>query len=152
SETQLRLTEAYMKAMGLWHDENSPEASYSDVLTLDLGSVVPSLAGPKRPQDRISLTESKASFSKTLEEFQNQRAQLIQTTRSSGETEPATGTVPVSYRGEDFTLKHGSVVIAAITSCTNTSNPAVLMADRKSTRLNSSHVKISYAVFCLKIK
>ncbi|MGB3609812.1 MAG: aconitate hydratase AcnA [Cellvibrio sp.] len=128
SETQLRLTEAYMKAMGLWHDENSPEASYSEVLTLDLGSVVPSLAGPKRPQDRISLTESKASFSKTLEEFQNQRAQLIQTTRSSGETEPATGTVPVSYRGEDFTLRHGSVVIAAITSCTNTSNPAVLMA------------------------
>src|SRR5690606_34123781 len=128
SDTQLRLTEAYMKAMGLWHDENSPEASYSEVLTLDPGSVVPSLAGPKRPQDRISLTESKASFSKPLEEFQNQRAQLIQTTRSSGETEPATGTVPVSYRGEDFTLRHGSVVIAAITSCTNTSNPAVLMA------------------------
>ena len=140
SENQLRLTEAYMKAMGLWHDDNSQEAHYSDLLTLDLADVVPSLAGPKRPQDRISLSESKASFGKTLGEFQAQRDKLIKTTTLDkfadeggatavgNQSAEQPGDVPVSYRGEHFSLKHGAVVIAAITSCTNTSNPAVLMA------------------------
>src|SRR5690606_6159002 len=143
SEEQLRLTEAYMKAMGLWHDENTPEANYSDVLTLDLASVVPAIAGPKRPQDRIPLSDSKAAFSKSLNDFNAQRSNLISSTTKSPEANfvaeggnSATGKnapenqhgVAVNYSGQEFQLKPGAVVIAAITSCTNTSNPAVLMA------------------------
>lgn len=140
SESQLQLTEAYMKAMGLWHDDNSPEAKYSDLLTLDLSSVVPSLAGPKRPQDRIALSDSKYAYAKTLQDYNAQRSNIIQSTTEEhfadeggssavGNRDSAKqGEVAVSYGGKNFGLKHGAVVIAAITSCTNTSNPAVLMA------------------------
>ena len=135
SEEQLALVEAYMKTMGMWHDEDSTQARYSATLELDLAQVVPCLAGPKRPQDRVPLTESKASFTKVLSEFQ----ELILVSGAEGDWEEEGGTVTESeataltgvtiQRGsEQFQLQHGAVVIAAITSCTNTSNPAVLVA------------------------
>ena len=135
SEEQLALVETYMKTMGMWHDADSVQARYSATLELDLAQVVPCLAGPKRPQDRVPLTESKASFTKVLSEFQ----ELILVSGEEGDWEEEGGNVTESeatahtgvtiQRGsEQFQLQHGAVVIAAITSCTNTSNPAVLVA------------------------
>ncbi|MCJ0973324.1 aconitate hydratase AcnA [Pseudomonas sp. PS1] len=109
---RIALVEAYYKAQGLWRDSNSPEPIFTDTLELDLGDVVPSLAGPKRPQDRVALTDIGRNFDLLLE--------------TSGRKNEAEKGFPVA--GEPFELKHGSVVIAAITSCTNTSNPNVLMA------------------------
>ncbi|QLF91934.1 aconitate hydratase AcnA [Pseudomonas sp. ABC1] len=111
-EQRIALVEAYSKAQGLWHDHDSPEPSFSASLALDLASVRPSLAGPKRPQDRVSLGDIGASFDLLLE--------------TSGRMGQADTAFPVA--DEDFSLRHGAVVIAAITSCTNTSNPNVLMA------------------------
>ncbi len=140
SEDQVQLVEAYMKAMGLWHDADTPEAEYSELLTLDLATVVPSLAGPRRPQDRIALSDSKAEFHKVLDEIREHRSAIIQSTSEAdfaseggsaavGATSPAdNGAVQVDDGQNRYLLKHGAVVIAAITSCTNTSNPAVLMA------------------------
>jgi aconitate hydratase len=105
-------TEAYYRAQGLFHDASGREAEYTAVLDLDLGTIVPSLAGPKRPQDRIALGDAKASFGQTLLDM--------------GATPGAT--VETQVDGHDISLGHGKVVIAAITSCTNTSNPSVLMA------------------------
>jgi len=119
-EDEVKLVEAYMKEQGLFHTEATPEATYSDVLELDLGTVEPSLAGPKRPQDRLLLSEMKPSFEKTLE----QQAEFL---GGGGGTAQRTG-VQVKLRGETATLTHGSVVIGAITSCTNTSNPSVMLA------------------------
>ncbi|MBK7644715.1 MAG: aconitate hydratase AcnA [Planctomycetes bacterium] len=117
SAERIALVEAYMKEQGLYHDASTPEASYSDVLTLDLASIEPSLAGPKRPQDRVRLGDVKNGFEKELPALQN---------RPAGDTtEPY---ARVHTENGDFTLEHGSVVIAAITSCTNTSNPSVLIA------------------------
>ncbi len=133
-EHQLALVEAYMRAMGLWHDENTAPARYSATLALDLGSVVPSLAGPRRPQDRIPLSDSKRAFEQELAEFQALRVASDEEAEWADEGGQATGAppvmqgVPVSLGGERFRLDHGAVVIAAITSCTNTSNPAVLVA------------------------
>ncbi|HEY7776707.1 MAG TPA: aconitate hydratase AcnA, partial [Kineobactrum sp.] len=135
TEEQLALIEGYMKAMGMWHDEHSPEARYSATLALNLEDVVPSLAGPKRPQDRIAITDSKAAFVKVLEEFQ----QLAVVSAEEGDWEEEGGHatsreaialngITVQRKDESFQLEHGAVVIAAITSCTNTSNPAVLVA------------------------
>ncbi len=136
SEEQLALVETYMKTMGMWHDKDSVEARYSATLGLDLAQVVPCLAGPKRPQDRVPLTESKADFTKVLSEFQ----ELILVSGEEGDWEEEGGTITEAEataltgvtikRGssEPFQLQHGAVVIAAITSCTNTSNPAVLVA------------------------
>ncbi|MDO8862948.1 aconitate hydratase AcnA [Haliea sp. E1-2-M8] len=136
SEEQLALVEAYTKTMGMWHDADSVEARYSATLELDLAQVVPCIAGPKRPQDRVPLTESKADFTKVLGEFQ----ELILVSGEEGDWEEEGGTVTEEEttaltgvtikRGssEPFQLQHGAVVIAAITSCTNTSNPAVLVA------------------------
>ncbi|PLW82425.1 aconitate hydratase AcnA [Kineobactrum sediminis] len=135
TEEQLALIEGYMKAMGMWHDENSPEARYSATLTLELEDVVPSLAGPKRPQDRIALTDSKTAFVKVLQEFQ----QLAVVSTEEGDWaeeggQPASNEaialngITVKRKDGSFQLEHGAVVIAAITSCTNTSNPAVLVA------------------------
>ncbi|GAB3279313.1 aconitate hydratase AcnA [Parahaliea aestuarii] len=133
-EQQRALVEDYMKAVGLWHDDSSPVARYSATLELELGEVVPSLAGPKRPQDRIPLTESKSSFTNVLREFDE--LALVPEPEEGWEDEggqldehkEALKGVHVE-RGEDsFELRHGAVVIAAITSCTNTSNPAVLIA------------------------
>ena len=110
---QVALVEAYAKTTGLWRDANSPEAVYTDTLALDMGTVVPSLAGPKRPQDRVPLTGVRESFSKALPD-------LVKDRKGSGNAEVTDGATR-------YTLKDGAVVIAAITSCTNTSNPSVLI-------------------------
>ncbi|GGD65245.1 aconitate hydratase AcnA [Lacimicrobium alkaliphilum] len=135
SDEQIELVRSYMQKMGMWHDENTPEAEYSDLLELDLSELVPSIAGPKRPQDRINLTDTKAEFAKLVTEHQEKQQQLIAKFEDEGgstavghEDAAEAGEIQVNYRGETFTLTHGDVVIAAITSCTNTSNPAVLMA------------------------
>jgi aconitate hydratase len=133
-ERQLAVVERYMKAMGMWHDADSPTARYSATLELDLATVVPSLAGPKRPQDRIALTDSKAAFQRELDEFQQLRVATGSEAEWADEGGHVTGStpaikgVPVTMDGKAFHLDHGAVVIAAITSCTNTSNPAVLVA------------------------
>jgi aconitate hydratase len=118
SDAQVKLVEAYCKAQGLFHAPGAPEAKYTEVLPLDLGSVVPSLAGPTRPQDRVKLTESKSSFHAALEKM----------LAKSPKPTAADAKAHASIDGKDVDLTHGSVVIAAITSCTNTSNPSVLVA------------------------
>jgi aconitate hydratase len=110
-EKQVRLVEAYAKAQGLWRDATTPEPLFTDSLTLDLDIVEPSLAGPKRPQDRVALSGVKRGFSEALPSL------------TSG---PLATVAEVA--GKDYQLTHGDVVIAAITSCTNTSNPSVLIA------------------------
>ena len=136
----IELTEKYAKAQGMWRETGGRHAEYSDTLSLDLGTVVPSLAGPKRPQDRVALTDAKANFLKTLDEYLEAHHALPATAEESnfadegGHTAPGTsnaherGSVEVEINGRKEQLKHGAVVIAAITSCTNTSNPAVLVA------------------------
>lgn len=111
-EERIALVEAYSKAQGMWRDTSSPDPLFTATLELDLSEVQPSLAGPKRPQDRVSLGDIGASFDLLLE--------------TSGRKPQADQGFAVA--GEQFDLKHGAVVIAAITSCTNTSNPNVLMA------------------------
>ncbi|OOF22991.1 aconitate hydratase 1 [Salinivibrio proteolyticus] len=135
TDDQITLVETYAKAQGLWRDDNAPVADYSDTLQLDLGDVVPSLAGPKRPQDRIALTDAKTQFDQLLEKEQAAANNLIASFASEGGQtavdNPSVreqGDTQVKYKGETFTLENGAVVIAAITSCTNTSNPAVLVA------------------------
>ena len=120
SAEQVALVEAYMKAQGLFRDDNSPELEYSQTLQFDLGSVVPSLAGPKRPQDRVALTDMKQSF----------QASLVAPVASRGfglDAEKLSHTASVQNNGHSSEIGHGSVVIAAITSCTNTSNPSVMV-------------------------
>jgi aconitate hydratase len=117
-EAQVRLVEAYFKEQGLFHAPGSPAAKYTETLDVDLASIVPSLAGPTRPQDRVRLTESKASFHSSLEKM----------LAKSGKPTAANAKATASIGGADVELTHGSVVIAAITSCTNTSNPSVLVA------------------------
>ncbi|MFT6644988.1 MAG: aconitate hydratase [Patiriisocius sp.] len=130
-DNTLALVEAYCKATDLWHNPDV-EADYTAVLELDLGSVVPSLAGPKRPQDRIALTDAKTNFDQVLKEFKD--LSLVPSSTDfdneggAPKTDATTGAVRVNYAGQTFDLEHGAVVIAAITSCTNTSNPAVLIA------------------------
>ncbi len=111
TEETIALVEAYAKAQGLWLDPNGPEPVFTDTLELDMGSVVPSLAGPKRPQDKVVLTQVDDVFNGDL-------AQLYK--------KPAP--VRVAVEGKDHDIGDGDVVIAAITSCTNTSNPSVLVA------------------------
>ena len=151
------LVEAYTKEQGLFHDENSEEATYSDTLELDLSTVEPSLAGPKRPQDRVRLSEAHEAFAQALasdlgenghgHELHDRDEASAESfpasdppTGGEGDTDPDAGVaapasavaeqprgVPVSFNGQDFELSHGAVVIAAITSCTNTSNPYVMV-------------------------
>jgi aconitate hydratase len=109
SEEQVALVEAYTRAQGLWHDP-SVEPVYSEYLELDLSTVVPSIAGPKRPQDRIPLSRSKDAFSSDLKAYATKSLE------------------PALVAGRDFKLEHGAVTIASITSCTNTSNPSVMLA------------------------
>src|SRR3954463_12912603 len=153
----IELVEAYARAQGLWHDEDSEAPTYSETLSLDLEDVVPSLAGPKRPQDRVSLTESKASFRVSLEDLGVEGTYVDEEVEESfpasdppghngdgashqDHEEAGSGTggmqvaereshgVPVTLAdGTETTLDHGHVVIAAITSCTNTSNPSVMI-------------------------
>ena len=112
-EDRVKLVEAYAKAQGMWREKGSPDPAFTDTLGLDLSTVVPSLAGPKRPQDRVLLTEAKQSFESALKK-----------TLGDG-----TGNVrSAKVEGADYQLSDGDVVIAAITSCTNTSNPSVLIA------------------------
>ncbi|MDQ1305087.1 MAG: aconitate hydratase [Actinomycetota bacterium] len=110
-EEQIELVEAYARAQGLWHDPTA-EPRYSEYLELDLGTVQPSLAGPKRPQDRVLLAEAATKFAEALPAYT---------------AEPA-ATVDLTIDGQQATIGHGAVVIAAITSCTNTSNPSVMLA------------------------
>jgi aconitate hydratase A / 2-methylisocitrate dehydratase len=159
SAEQIALVEAYAKAQGLWHDADSEEPTYSETLELDLGEVEPSIAGPKRPQDRIPLTNAQEAFRHALEGYvpgQNgqddaiaasfpasdptasqdpsngdgarvQAADRAEPARSSAGTQVRTA-VPVTLAdGTKAELTHGHVVIAAITSCTNTSNPSVML-------------------------
>ena len=116
SEEQIALVEAYARAQGMFHTPDSPEAVYSETLELDIGTVVPSLAGPKRPQDRVELTAIKAHFPKALAALKQER------------NIPDKGPVKTVMNGEEVEIRDGSVVIAAITSCTNTSNPSVMLA------------------------
>ncbi len=114
SEEEVRLVEVYSKDQGLWYSADNPIPSYSSSLELDLSSVTPCLAGPKRPQDRIELSNASATFIRLLpEEFGVEKSDL-------------SSTYPVE--NADYKLGHGAVVIAAITSCTNTSNPSVMLA------------------------
>ena len=138
-EERVRLTEAYMKEQGLFHTAESPEPEFTDTLTLDLNSVEPSIAGPRRPQDRIRLSQAKAAFGKALPSLlpagTPPLAQKGSTNKVERDAEPTWGEggpeSPAAHQdvpdnGEQ--LDHGSVVIAAITSCTNTSNPSVMVA------------------------
>ena len=109
SEEEIALVEAYSKAQGLWHDP-SIEPRYSEYLELDLSTVVPSIAGPKRPQDRIELSASKRKFSEDIKAYS------------------AVASNPAQVKGKEFAMDHGHVSIASITSCTNTSNPSVMLA------------------------
>jgi aconitate hydratase len=120
SEQQLALVEAYAKEQGLFHDASTPEAIYTDTVSLDLASVEPSLAGPARPQDRVTLGGVAASFKTAVDAY---KARPAQKKKVSVVTAAATDDVAA-----DKDVGDGSVVIAAITSCTNTSNPSVLMA------------------------
>ncbi|MBV8314848.1 MAG: aconitate hydratase AcnA, partial [Planctomycetaceae bacterium] len=147
----IRLVEAYFKEMGLFHTAETPEARYSDTLELDLSTVEPSLAGPKRPQDRVPLSQAKASFQKALKVMLDVRPKLPPKPVSAAATATTDLKSELRLEGEggggtavgveDPTapsaayrplragyITHGSVVIAAITSCTNTSNPSVMVA------------------------
>lgn len=110
-DQQLALVEAYAKQQGLWHDPDH-EGAYSEYLELDLSTVQPSIAGPKRPQDRIPLVQAADSFATAVADY----------------TSPATSAASVEINGEPVVLDNGAVAIAAITSCTNTSNPSVMVA------------------------
>jgi aconitate hydratase len=110
---RIKLVEAYAKAQGMWRDETTPDPVFTDSLSLDLSTVEPSLAGPRRPQDKVLLSGAAPAFIQELEKFGVPAAEV-------------TKRVPVA--GTDYTLGHGDVVVAAITSCTNTSNPSVMLA------------------------
>ena len=146
-QEQIDLVEAYAKAQGLWLEQDAPEAKYSEYLELDLSTVVPSIAGPKRPQDRILLSEAKEAFRRDLPNYCNDTETLPATTltgtfeanynssRPGGGESAAEGAEgrlshPVtitSPQGGEYTVDHGMVAIASITSCTNTSNPSVMV-------------------------
>jgi aconitate hydratase len=134
SKQQIEIIEAYSKAQGMWGSEAQEEAQYHATVKLDLSNVVPAIAGPKRPQDRIDLDDASAAFKAWIKEqkelaigrddgqqgrFENEGGPLIEASKSS---------VSCHFNGQDFELDTGAVVIAAITSCTNTSNPSVLVA------------------------
>src|SRR4051794_18104540 len=154
----IELVDAYAREQGMFHDESSPDPVFSDLLELDLGEVVPSIAGPKRPQDRVPLSQAKQSFLEAMGEFDPEAAKQMGNGRDEAieESFPAsdppaeahddargaprqavsgTATAPASSDsisvsledGTSFELDHGRVVIAAITSCTNTSNPSVMV-------------------------
>ena len=111
---QCALIEAYAKEQGMWRHEGQPDALYSDTLELDMGDVVSSIAGPKRPQDRIAVTDAAKSY-----------AGILETTIAD---RPEGGTGVANINGTDTEIRDGAILIAAITSCTNTSNPAVMLA------------------------
>ncbi len=144
SEELIALVEAYAREQGMFHDEKTPEAQYSELLALDLDTVESSLAGPKRPQDRVALSSAGESFRQALPSLIKPKAKTAAVSTESTAKQvrgwEAEGGNPTAVGVEDHlveehvsrdvkrALKHGSVVIAAITSCTNTSNPSVMMA------------------------
>ncbi len=113
-DAQCALIEAYAREQGMWREDGQPDALYTDILELDLDDVEPSIAGPKRPQDRIALSAAAASYKKILADTLASRAEG--------------GSRVATLDGEDVSIDDGSILIAAITSCTNTSNPAVMLA------------------------
>jgi len=119
-DAHIDLVERYLREQGLFVTDDAPDPEYTSLLELDLGSVESSIAGPRRPQDRITLRESKGSFEEALDTLLGQKGEVTDERRSSE--------VTVRSEGSEFELAHGSVVIAAITSCTNTSNPSVMVA------------------------
>jgi aconitate hydratase len=147
-EEQIALVEAYAREQGLFHDANTPEAEYSELLSLDLATVESSLAGPKRPQDRVVLSQARASFEQALPSLIKPKAKAAAAAPSEAALKQnevkqvnrweQEGGSPTAIGVEDPNvhehisngrkLQHGSVVIAAITSCTNTSNPSVMLA------------------------
>ncbi len=128
SEERVALVEAYMKEQGLFHTAESPEAEYSDTLQLDLGTVEPSVAGPRRPQDRVRLSEVNRSFQMALPTILNPRAAKPGDDLALADLAQGPALAKTTINGQECVLHHGSVVIAAITSCTNTSNPSVMVA------------------------
>ena len=137
SEEQIALVEAYAKAQGLWHTPDTPHASYSSVLELDMADVRPSLAGPKRPQDRVLLQDVQRNYRENvalLTATRDRRTPEVADFISEGGTAAVgnealhKGVAHIEIDGKPVKLKDGAVVIAAITSCTNTSNPAVMVA------------------------
>jgi aconitate hydratase len=116
---QIALVEAYAKAQGLWRIDGAKAADYTDVVELDLGTVEPSLAGPKRPQDRVPLRSAKRVYESSVKKMAEERAL---------KNPKATGAATANVGAASFEVKDGAVLLAAITSCTNTSNPAVLVA------------------------
>ncbi|HIE5883695.1 aconitate hydratase AcnA [Stenotrophomonas maltophilia] len=136
SEEQINLVEAYAKAQGLWHEPGSPHAQYSTTLELDMGTVKPSLAGPKRPQDRVLLEDVQKNYREALVGMTANRDKRSDDVSSFvnegggaavGNEQLAKGFADIEIEGRKVRLKDGAVVIAAITSCTNTSNPAVMI-------------------------
>ncbi|HBN54934.1 MAG TPA: aconitate hydratase AcnA [Stenotrophomonas sp.] len=136
SDAQIALVEAYARAQGLWHEPDSPHARYSATLELDMGTVQPSLAGPKRPQDRVLLQDVRGNFADALGGLTANRdrrngevADFINEGGGAavGNEQLAKGHADIEIDGGKMRLKDGAVVIAAITSCTNTSNPAVMI-------------------------
>ena len=142
SESHVQLVEAYTRAQGLFREDGMADPVYTDTLELDLSTVVPSMAGPRRPQDRIPLTQSKAKYFEALAALKATTAAVAPAAPPSPAGSPQAAMiaeggavetvepvgVPCSWRGQDFALRDGHVVIAAITSCTNTSNPSVMLA------------------------
>jgi aconitate hydratase len=145
TEEQIALVEAYAREQGLFHDDKTPEAEYSELLTLDLATVEPSLAGPKRPQDRVVLSQACESFTKALPTLIKPKtttaakttAAPVASATNNARWEAEGGSAAIGVEDPNvhehvpasvkYSLQHGSVVIAAITSCTNTSNPSVMV-------------------------
>ena len=133
-EHQVKLVESYAKAQNLWRDDQTPDADYNDIVELDLCSIAPCIAGPKRPQDRIALKNAPSAFNIFLQsqERDGKDRALLRFTDEGGDAAIGTNQVNedsgIDFKGERFNLKDGDIVIAAITSCTNTSNPSVMIA------------------------
>ncbi|HEY8189154.1 MAG TPA: aconitate hydratase AcnA, partial [Micavibrio sp.] len=132
---RVKIVEEYAKAQGMWRDSSTPDPVFSDTLELDLSKVEPSLAGPKRPQDRVLLSQSAAVFKKYLAESlgavahgNSDSRMLSEMPESEEAAEKHNVNRKVAVQGTDYSVRHGDVVIAAITSCTNTSNPSVMLA------------------------
>lgn len=136
TENHIEIVEAYARAQGLWHDEHSPDAQYTQTLDIDLNSIVPSMAGPKRPQDRIDLSAVAANFNQSVDDLarrskdKSEQAHEFKAEGGAQEQAPnlAAPVAKIALDDIEYELRDGSVVIAAITSCTNTSNPSVMLA------------------------
>ena len=121
TDDEVQLVERYTKEQGIFRSDDAPVPVYTKTLSLDIGSIEPSLAGPKRPQDRVSLAGMKDAFQAALEAPVNQRGFAL-------DDQARAQTATVKDNGQSCEIGHGAVVIASITSCTNTSNPSVMLA------------------------